>query len=84
MSSIQIYARQFRIPKGEFASNIFFLPFRLAWRRQEDNSVNRTLPEGLTLLRRRRESESEGYHIVYRRAVPAVETDYGESPYRIW
>ncbi|MPC23483.1 hypothetical protein E2C01_016534 [Portunus trituberculatus] len=44
---------------------------------QQDNDVNKTLPDGLTLLRRRRESESEGFHIVYKRAVPATKTDYG-------
>ncbi|XP_069939736.1 A disintegrin and metalloproteinase with thrombospondin motifs like isoform X1 [Cherax quadricarinatus] len=46
-------------------------------RPQDVNGINGSLPEGLTLLRRRRRHvESEGFHIVYKRATPAVDTDY--------
>lgn len=37
---------------------------------------NASLPEGLTLLRRRRGAETEGFHVVYRRSSPGVDTDY--------
>ncbi|XP_042218912.1 A disintegrin and metalloproteinase with thrombospondin motifs 4-like, partial [Homarus americanus] len=45
-------------------------------RPQGNNDVNGSLPEGLTLLRRRRDSDSEGLHIVYRRASPGIDSDY--------
>ncbi|KAK3848813.1 hypothetical protein Pcinc_044412 [Petrolisthes cinctipes] len=45
-----------------------------------EGGTNGTLPEGLTLLkRRRRQTESEGFHIVYKREAPTVDTDYGIS-----
>ncbi|XP_068214424.1 LOW QUALITY PROTEIN: A disintegrin and metalloproteinase with thrombospondin motifs like [Palaemon carinicauda] len=43
---------------------------------RSNSNVNESLPDGLTLLRRRRESESEGFHIVYRRESPVTDTDY--------
>ncbi|XP_071542881.1 A disintegrin and metalloproteinase with thrombospondin motifs like [Panulirus ornatus] len=42
--------------------------------RQDDH--NTSLPEGLALLRRRRASETEGFHVVFKRASPKLDTDY--------
>lgn len=42
----------------------------------QDGRINMTLPEGLTLLRRRRESESEGFHILYKREALTSDSDY--------
>ena len=54
-----------------------------------NSSSSSDLPEGLTLLRRRRREaamraaraaplEAEGLHVVYRRAAPELDHDYGE------
>ncbi|KAB7495186.1 A disintegrin and metalloproteinase with thrombospondin motifs 16 [Armadillidium nasatum] len=63
------------VPDDEFVTGESVLP---APQNGGVNSTKTSLPDGLMLLRKRRAiaSPSEGLHVIYKRKLPPVETDY--------